>query len=94
MYLDLAREMNEPLPPTASVTDVVNTVGRLDGFDMTEADWDARNRHQGQLAGQFLLDRHGVVRWANVEGAKDGSAGIGKFPTDDELLDAARELPG
>jgi peroxiredoxin len=65
MYLDLAREMNEPLPATASVTDLVNTVARLDGFDMTQADWDDRERHLGQKAGQFLLHRHGVVRWVN-----------------------------
>lgn len=93
MYLDLAREMNEPLPATASMTDVVNTVARLDGLDMTQADWDERDRYRGQRAGQFLLDRHGVVRWGNVEGAREGSAGIGKFPTDDELLAAAQELP-
>ena len=94
MELDMAREMNEPLPATASVTDVGNIVGRLDGYDMTQADWDDQNRIRGQRIGQFLLDRQGVVRWVNVEGARDGSAGIGKFPTDAELLDAARELPG
>lgn len=93
MYLDLTREMNDPLPETASMTDIVNTVGRLDGFEMTQADWDDRRRHQGQLVAQFLLDRHGVVRWVNVEGAREGLAGLGKFPTDDELLNAARGLP-
>lgn len=94
MDLELAREMNAPMPAAASLTDIVEIVGRLDGFDMTEADWEAQNRHRGQLVGQFLLDRQGVVRWVNVEGARQGLAGMGKFPTDDELLGAVRELPG
>jgi len=93
MYLGLAREMNAPLPETASMTDAVNSVGRLDGFEMTDADWDARRRHAGQLVAQFLVDRHGVVRWVNVEGTGEGPMGLGSFPTDDQLLNAALTLP-
>jgi hypothetical protein len=39
---------------------------------------------------QFLVDRDGIVRWANVECEADGFAGIGKFPADEEILAAAR----
>ena len=38
----------------------------------------------------FLIDRTGVVRWANIECGKEGLPGMGKFPTHDELLAAAR----
>jgi hypothetical protein len=42
-----------------------------------------------QLKGQFLIDADGIVRWANVECSNEGIAGVGKFPSDDELLAAA-----
>ena len=45
-----------------------------------------------QLKGQFLIDRDGVVRWANIECANEGLAGIGKFPSREEILAAARSL--
>jgi len=38
------------------------------------------------------VDRDGIVRWANVECATDGLAGLGKFPTEEELVEAARAL--
>jgi len=46
-----------------------------------------------QLKGQFLIDRDGIVRWANVECLTEGAAGVGKFPTEEEILAAARALP-
>ena len=86
-------ELPEPVP----VTEVAEALNRLDGYEFTETDqedyqqqwrWD----HSTQLIGQFLIDRGGVVRWANSECAKEGVAGLGKFPTDEELLAAARAL--
>jgi hypothetical protein len=41
-----------------------------------------------------LIDREGIVRWANIECAGEGLAGVGKFPTDAEILTAVRTLPG
>jgi hypothetical protein len=46
-----------------------------------------------QLKGQFLIDRDGIVRWANIECAAEGVAGVGKFPSAGEILAAARALP-
>ena len=54
------------------------------------ADWS--DSHGGQLVGQFLVDRDGIVRWVNIEGAKEGLAGLEKFPTDDEFVAAARQI--
>jgi hypothetical protein len=45
-----------------------------------------------QLKGQFLIDREGIIRWANIECASEGPAGVGKFPSDEEILNAARAL--
>ena len=46
-----------------------------------------------QLRGQFLIDRDGIVRWANIECAAEGFAGVGEFPSEEEILTAARALP-
>ena len=66
---------------------------RHDGYDVTGADEADFSRHGVQLVGQFLVDREGVVRWVNVECARDGIEGIGKLPSEDEVLAAARALP-
>jgi hypothetical protein len=49
-------------------------------------------RHQVQFIAQFLLDRAGVIRWANIECEQDGLEGLDRFPTEEELLAAARAL--
>jgi len=67
-------------------------VNRLDNFTPAESDRAEMERHEAQFVGQFLIDREGIVRWANIEGAREGLAGVGAFPTDQELLDAARAL--
>ena len=66
-------------------------LAKMDGYANTEADQADMHRQWPQLKGQFLIDRDGVVRWANIECA-EGLAGIGKFPSDEEILTAARSL--
>jgi len=86
-------ELPEPVP-LAEICDVVN---RLDGFELTDIDRAGLERHLHErvvLTGQFLVDRDGIVRWTNVEGAAEGLAGAGKFPSDEELRAAARALIG
>jgi hypothetical protein len=48
------------------------------------------DRQFPQLEGQFLIDRDGIIRWVNLECAREGPAGLGKFPAYDELLAAAQ----
>lgn len=95
-------ELPEPVP----ATEVLVALNRLDGYELTKTDLDDlpqqwRWDDSTQLIGQFLIDRDGVVRWGNSECAKEAGwivdprgfvAGLGKFPTDDELLTAARVL--
>jgi peroxiredoxin len=78
----------EPLP----VTQVAEALSKLDGYADNETDQADMQRQFPQLKGQFLIDRDGFVRWANIECANEGLAGIGKFPSREEILAAARSL--
>jgi hypothetical protein len=87
---DLARELKLEVPEGSAIP----VIDRLDGFEATESEANEFQRHQIQFTGQFLLDREGIVRWANIECGRDGLAGLDKFPSDDALLSAARALVG
>ncbi|MGH7315714.1 MAG: redoxin domain-containing protein [Candidatus Rokuibacteriota bacterium] len=82
-------EFPEPLP----ISEAGTAIAKLDGYTENETDKADLERQWPQLKGQFLIDRDGIVRWANVECA-EGLAGIGKFPSEEEILAAARALPG
>jgi peroxiredoxin len=88
-YGTLARELQLPVPESQAR----DAIDRLDGFVVSESEQSEFRQHQIQFAAQFLIDRDGIVRWTNVECAREGLAGVDKFPTDDELLAAARALP-
>ena len=79
-------ELPEPLPIPAAGEALDNK----DGFQPTATDQREAESTFTQMLGQFLIDRTGVVRWANLECGKEGLSGLGKFPTHDELLAAAR----
>jgi peroxiredoxin len=81
-------DLPEPLPP-GQASDALD---QMDGYERTEADMRDIERQWPLVKAQFLLDREGIVRWANVECEAEGFAGIGKFPADDEILAAARLL--
>jgi peroxiredoxin len=81
-------ELPEPLP----VPEAAMALARMDGYVNTQTDQADLDRQWPQLKGQFLIDRDGIVRWANIECA-GGLAEVGKFPSDEEILTAARSLP-
>jgi len=82
-YADLARELQLQVPAAESY----EAVNRLDGFTLTEDDAAERARHDVQFTGHFLMDPDGIIRWLTI-----GRAGLDRFPTDEELLAAARAL--
>lgn len=82
-------ELPEPLP----LLEVANRLDEIDNFQFTKTDNEEMEHQVPQLVGQFLLDRDGVIRWVNIEAAEEGLAGLGKFPSDEEFLAAARALP-
>lgn len=87
LRLNPTGELPEPLP----MSEVGSLLDSKDGFQRTPADLRDIDRQWPQLKGQFLVDRDGIVRWAHIE-CTDGLAGIGKFPSDDELLAVARTI--
>jgi peroxiredoxin len=92
-HVELAQELRIPATDQAEIKSIL---AQRDGFEpiaselVDRRDWS--DRYGGQLTGQFLVDREGIVRWVNIEGAKDGLSGLERFPTDEEFLLAAREL--
>ena len=83
-------EFPEPVP----ILEAAGAMAKIDGYDDNQTDKADMERQWPQLKGQFLIDHDGIVRWANVECATEGLAGIGKFPSAEEILAAARALPG
>ncbi len=89
-YARLARELQLEVPGS----EAKGAINRVDGFEPTESDRADMQRHQVQFVGQFLVDRDGVARWVDIECAQEGPAGLDKFPTEEEILAAARALAG
>ena len=79
-------ELPEPLP----VLQVFEELNKRDRFQRTATDQREAESTFTQLKGQFLIDRDGIVRWANIECGREGLSGLGKFPTHDELINAAQ----
>ena len=67
-------------------------MAKADGYTPNDTDKVDMERQWPQLKGQFLIDRDGIVRWAHIECAIDGPAGIAKMPSLEEILAAARML--
>jgi len=81
-------EFPEPLP----IPEAAARVDKFDGYTQNETDRADLERQWPQMKGQFLIDRDGVVRWANIECGTEGMAGIGKFPSAGAILAAAQTL--
>jgi peroxiredoxin len=78
------------LPEPLSLEEVTAELQKRDGYQLTATDLREVESNFTQLKGQFIIDRDGVVRWTNIECGREGLSGLGKFPTHDELLTAAR----
>jgi peroxiredoxin len=85
--IDPAGDLPEPLP----ILEVAARMTKADGYVENETDKAELDRQWPQLKAQFLIDREGIVRWANVE-CSEGVTGVGKFPSAEEILAAARAL--
>jgi hypothetical protein len=88
LHINPTGELPAPLPISAAAA----ALAALDGYQPTPLDQQESQSNFTQLKGQFLIDRDGVVRWANIECGKEGLSGIGKFPSHDELLGAANTV--
>lgn len=79
------------LPEPQNIFQAMETLNQRDGFELTEVDNQIVAVHAFQLVGHFLVDRDGIIRWLHIE-ASEGSGDLGKFPSDEEILAAARTL--
>jgi peroxiredoxin len=77
------------LPAPRNVFEAMEILNVRDGFQATAEDQAIMASHGTQLAGHFLIDRRGVVRWAQIEAA-ERIADVAKFPSGEEILEAAR----
>jgi peroxiredoxin len=77
------------LPAPLPVPEASLVLDRLEGYQQTETDRRDDEKQFPLLTGQFLIDRHGVIRWMNIECQREGPEGLGSFPTQEELLAAA-----
>jgi peroxiredoxin len=87
MRMDLPGELPEPMNPMAA-SEVLNT---KDGYEITKDDERMMATGQGQLFGQFLLDREGIVRWRFTEVPEGGRLMFGA-PSPQELMSAADQV--
>ena len=69
----------------------MESLNKKDAFELTETDKEVAAAHGTQLAAHFLIDRDGVIRWRHIE-AGERIGDLGQFPSDEEILRAARSL--
>ena len=79
------------LPGPQNIFVAMETLNTRDRFEMTEIDQQIAATHGFQLGGHFLIDREGIIRWLQIEGL-EGMSELSKFPSDEEILTAARGL--
>jgi len=84
--IDVMGELPRPLP----IAEAAEALREKDRFELTETDTREAEQQFPMDVGQFLVDRGGIVRWANMELQREGLAGMGKFPSEEELLAVAR----
>ncbi|MER8703951.1 peroxiredoxin-like family protein [Mesorhizobium sp. M0323] len=85
--VDLPGELPEPMDVMA----MYEFLNKKEGYEITGADQQAMASGQGQLVGQFLIDRAGIVRWNFTEVLEDGLNTF-KAPNPEELMSAASQV--
>lgn len=89
MQVDMPGELSGPMNRLAAAEYLNNK----DGYELTEADQRMAATGQGQLFGQFLIDRDGIVRWTFTEVPEGGQRMFGA-PNLQELMSAASRVAG
>jgi peroxiredoxin len=85
--IDLPGELPEPMDVMA----MDEFLNKKEGYEITPADQQVMTSDQGQLVGQFLIDREGIVRWSFTEVLEEGLNTF-KAPNREELLSAASQV--
>lgn len=93
MAIFLAARVNPKglLPEPMEISAAGTFLDKQEGFQPTAVDQQIMAAHGSQLTGFFLIDRDGTIRWSHVE-APNRPDELASFPSDDEILGAARAL--
>ena len=89
MKINLTGELPEPLDPMAAA----EALNKMDGYEITDADQQMQATGGGQLVGEFLLDREGIIRWSFTE-VTDGGKNLFGAPTPQDVMSAASRVAG
>jgi len=81
------------LPEPMNVFAGNDFLNKQEGFQPTEVDQQVMAAHGMQSTGFFLIDRDATIRWSYLE-APNRPEELLNFPSDDEILGAARALVG
>jgi len=87
MLVDMPGELPGPMDPFAAS----EFLDKKDHYELTEADEQMMATGHGQLIGQFLLDRQGIVRWSFTEVPGGGRYMFGA-PSPRELMSAVSQV--
>ncbi|MBZ9813571.1 peroxiredoxin-like family protein [Mesorhizobium sp. CA7] len=87
MRVHIPGELPAPMDPFAAS----EFLDKKDHYEVTEADEQMMATGHGQLIGQFLLDRQGVVRWSFTEVPEGGRYMFGA-PNPQELMSAVSQV--
>jgi len=87
MRIEMPGELPGPLDPLAAG----EILDKRDHYELTEADEQMLATGHGQLVGQFLLDRQGIVRWSFTEVPEGGRYMFGA-PNPKELMSAVSQV--
>jgi peroxiredoxin len=66
-------------------------LNRWDGYMLTDVDQQMAAEGSGQLFGQFLIDRDGIIRWSFTEAPEEGRPLLQR-PSPRELVEAAMRV--
>jgi peroxiredoxin len=87
MRVDIPGELPGPMNPMAAGA----ILDQKDHYELTDADEQMIATGHGQLVGQFLLDRQGIVRWSFTEVPEGGRYMFGA-PNPKELMSAVSQV--
>jgi len=77
------------LPGPITLVDANAALDTKEDFEPRPADEESAVKHGSQLAGQFIIDTDGTIRWTFIEALETPHL-IGYWPSDEEIVAAAR----
>jgi peroxiredoxin len=87
MKVNVTGELPEAMDPIAAI----EALNQLDSYEVMDADQQMQATGMGQLVGEFLLDREGIIRWSFTE-VSGGGKNLFGAPTQQDLMSVASHV--